>query len=41
MGPKGARVTWKVAPGDPLRHLCFLMPGAPPTQRKPEGVQKI
>ena len=39
--PMGARVTWKVAPGSVLRHLCFLMPGMPPTQRKPERVKEI
>lgn len=31
--PHGARITWKVEPGDPFRHLCFIMPGNPPTQR--------
>ncbi len=39
--PRGARVTWKVAPGDPLRHLFFIMPGTPPTQRKPERAKEI
>ncbi|MFC2031843.1 cupin domain-containing protein [Chloroflexota bacterium] len=39
--PRGARVTWKVAPGDPLRHLAFLMPGTPPTQRAPDKVKEI
>ncbi|MFC2032467.1 cupin domain-containing protein [Chloroflexota bacterium] len=39
--PRGARVTWKVVPGDPLRHLCFLMPGGPPTQRVPCKVTEL
>ena len=29
--PRGSRVTWKVSPDGPLRHLGFLMPGMPPS----------
>ncbi|MFC2031839.1 cupin domain-containing protein [Chloroflexota bacterium] len=40
--PRGARVTWKVAPGDPLRHLDFIMPGTPTfTERNPDKVVEL
>jgi uncharacterized cupin superfamily protein len=39
--PHGSRLTWKVAPGDPFRHLCFVMPGVPPTSRVPSKVTKL
>ncbi|MFC2032651.1 cupin domain-containing protein [Chloroflexota bacterium] len=32
--PRGARVTWKVAQEEDLRHLDFVMPGIPPTRKQ-------
>ena len=39
--PRGARVTWKVSPGGPLRKMCVYIPGLPEAQLRPEAVEDL
>jgi uncharacterized cupin superfamily protein len=33
--PTGARVTWKIDPGEPLRHICIVLPGNAASTKAP------
>ncbi|MFC2031844.1 cupin domain-containing protein [Chloroflexota bacterium] len=39
--PLGARVTWKVATGSPLRKICVLIPAKAPSTRRPEKITDL
>ncbi|MFC2032438.1 cupin domain-containing protein [Chloroflexota bacterium] len=41
MVPRGSRIAWKVAPGEPLRHFSFQMPGTPPRQRRTDKMTPL
>jgi len=39
--PRGARMTWKVDSGGPLRKMCVLMPGLAVSERRAEALEEL